>query len=377
MTAAVIFAGPSILGLDRSPWTELVFLPPAKQGDVYRAALARPRAIGIIDGYFDGVPSVWHKEILWALSQGIRVFGGASMGALRAAELDVFGMAGIGRIYRWYCDGILEDDDEVALVHGPEDTDFLPLSEPMVNVRASCEAAVRAGAVDQATAEAIVAIAKRQHYRERTWDSVLAAADVSALEEFRSWIAAGRIDQKRLDAAELIRAVAAFIGDSETARLPDFRFEWTDLWDRVSFEWTTSESPSGDREDVSQSVVVDELRLEPHRYAAVRSQALQQAVLLREAHRWRVSVDRPQKLEQLGRLRERLGLMRKADLDAWVRENGMDADELDALMEDAARIEVVSRLSPRSVDRQIMANSQGRRRLRRSGAARQGQAACR
>ena len=54
-----------------------------------------PGAIGVIDGYFDGVPSVWHKEILWALSQGIRVFGGASMGALRAAELDGFGMTGV------------------------------------------------------------------------------------------------------------------------------------------------------------------------------------------------------------------------------------------------------------------------------------------
>ena len=72
------------------------YLPPVSQGDVYRVALERPRAIGIIDGYFERVPAVWHKEILWAMTQGIHVFGSASMGALRAAELEAFGMEGVG-----------------------------------------------------------------------------------------------------------------------------------------------------------------------------------------------------------------------------------------------------------------------------------------
>ena len=85
---AVIFAGPSVRGLDLPSRNDVLFRPPAKQGDIFRATLTRPEAIGLIDGYFDGVPSVWHKEILWAMSQGIRVFGSASMGALRAAELE-------------------------------------------------------------------------------------------------------------------------------------------------------------------------------------------------------------------------------------------------------------------------------------------------
>ena len=33
---------------------------------------------------------------------GVRVYGAASMGALRAAELDAFGMVGIGKIYESY-----------------------------------------------------------------------------------------------------------------------------------------------------------------------------------------------------------------------------------------------------------------------------------
>jgi len=50
-------------------------------------------------GYFEIVPTVWHKEILWAMDRGIHVYGGASIGALRAAELADFGMTGIGQIY--------------------------------------------------------------------------------------------------------------------------------------------------------------------------------------------------------------------------------------------------------------------------------------
>lgn len=65
---------------------DAVFLPPASQGDVYRAAVKRPAAIGIIDGRFHDTPAVWHKEILWALAQGIPVYGSASMGALRGGD---------------------------------------------------------------------------------------------------------------------------------------------------------------------------------------------------------------------------------------------------------------------------------------------------
>src|SRR3546814_5694523 len=69
-----VFAGPSLREA-LPPGFKL--LPPAKQGDVFGVARSRPLAIGLIDGYFEQAPAVWHKEILWALSQGIHVFGAA------------------------------------------------------------------------------------------------------------------------------------------------------------------------------------------------------------------------------------------------------------------------------------------------------------
>ena len=82
----IVFTGPTISPAEARAELDALYLPPVAQGDVYRAALRRPKAIGIIDGYFERVPAVWHKEILWAMAKGIHVLGSASMGALRAAD---------------------------------------------------------------------------------------------------------------------------------------------------------------------------------------------------------------------------------------------------------------------------------------------------
>ena len=77
-------------------------------------------------------------------SEGVHVYGAASMGALRAAELDAFGMHGVGYVYRAYADGVLEDDDEVAVAHAGAEHGFRALSDAMVDVRATLAAAVAA-----------------------------------------------------------------------------------------------------------------------------------------------------------------------------------------------------------------------------------------
>jgi len=149
----ILFAGPTLRPEEVRSFGAAECLPPVRHGDVYRvASRRRPRAIGIIDGVFQHVPSVWHKEILWAMANGIHVFGAASMGALRAAELHSFGMVGVGRIFEAYRSGALEpygdapfeDDDEVAVIHGPPETGYVALSEAMVNIRATLAEAASA-----------------------------------------------------------------------------------------------------------------------------------------------------------------------------------------------------------------------------------------
>jgi hypothetical protein len=172
--------------------------------------------IGVIDGYFEVVPTVWHKEILWAMAQGIHVFGAASIGALRAAELDVFGMRGIGQIYEAFRDGVLEDDDEVAVLHGPEELGYPSLTEAMVNIRATFAEGVRRGVLAPEMEARLTEIAKGLFYKQRTYGAVLEAAAISGcpaapLRDLAAWLPSERVDQKRRDAEALLDAIRAHL----------------------------------------------------------------------------------------------------------------------------------------------------------------------
>jgi hypothetical protein len=161
----IIFSGPTISCEEvRTVLPDALTLPLAAQGDVYRATKEEPAAIGLIDGYFSQVPSVWHKEILWALHKGIRVYGAASMGALRAAELHGFGMIGVGKIFEAYKAGELEDDDEVAILHAPSDAGFFSCSDAMVDIRWTLRAARSGGIISPDLAGRLEAHAKALHY---------------------------------------------------------------------------------------------------------------------------------------------------------------------------------------------------------------------
>src|SRR5687768_18095211 len=118
----VVFLGPTLPQDEAAAILDATYLPPAEQGSVVRAVRTyRPRGIVLIDGSFGKVPAVRHKEIFWALAKGITMFGAASMGAMRAAELATLGMQGYGFIYRWYSLTPLADDDEVAVAMSPAD----------------------------------------------------------------------------------------------------------------------------------------------------------------------------------------------------------------------------------------------------------------
>jgi hypothetical protein len=208
----VVFLGPS-LDLDAAR-TELAadYRPPAAQGDVLSAWRSGARRIGIIDGRFNDVPSVWHKEILLALEEGALVFGAASMGALRAAELHRFGMIGVGQVFEWYRDGVLGDDDEVAVIHGREEHGFSAQSEALVNIRAAVGSASEAGVISAELGARLLALAKSEFYPRRSYTNLARAAkqhglDGAALDAFFSF-ARAQEPLKRRDARALLRRLS-------------------------------------------------------------------------------------------------------------------------------------------------------------------------
>ena len=160
----VAFLGPSL----PAPRRGFEVRPPARQGDVWRALDDGAGAIALIDGIFESQPSVWHHEILDALAEGIPVFGGASMGALRASELHTHGMTGVGQVFAWYRDGLVIDDAEVALLHAGAEHGFRALTVPQVNVRWSAQEAVRRGLLTPRAARKLVEASGRIFYQDRT-----------------------------------------------------------------------------------------------------------------------------------------------------------------------------------------------------------------
>jgi len=253
MTIAV-FAGPSLDRADASV-PGITYLPPAAEGDLYRAARQRPRAIGLIDGYFEAQPAVWHKEILWAMSQGIHVFGAASMGALRAAELWSFGMVGAGVIYRAYRRGVLIDDAEVAVLHGPAELGYPSVTEALVNVRANLSRA--RSALSNAARRAVLQSAVAIYYKDRTWDRILAkaVADGVARDEaarLKDWLKKNSFDLKRRDAGTLLRLMKARESDFDQPLRVSYAFEDTSFWQELIDRHTPDEDEQKAQSEVQK-----------------------------------------------------------------------------------------------------------------------------
>lgn len=318
---AVVFAGPTIRADEVAAYFEATVLPPASQGDIYRVARHGAKAIGLIDGYFEGVPSVWHKEILWALEQGIAVFGSASMGALRAAELSGFGMVGVGRIYEAYASGEIIDDDEVAVLHSPSELGFAPLSEPMVSIRATVARAASEAVLDADQAAALLDAAKARFYQHRVWDQILADFQAAPwCDGFKSWLKSGRVDAKRDDAREMLVQMAAFLNEGRESGLPPpHKVERTLAWHTL-VRRIEAEAHSLQAEDRR---VLDELRLNPERYEEFRTRALLRHLALREVGKTGGTVERETLAAQMSAHREALGLFSSSSLRQWLEDNGL------------------------------------------------------
>jgi len=340
---AVVFAGPTIPASDVALILEATYLPPVSHGDVYRISLERPLAIGIIDGYFEHQPAVWHKEILWALHEGIHVFGAASMGALRAAELTPFGMVGVGAIYEAYRDGVLEDDDEVALVHGSEETGYRVGSDALVNIRATLEKARAENVLDDHSATALVRVAKSLHYSERTYAALIeraldAGLAESILEDWRRWLPTGAVDQKRADAIAMLRAMRACL-DSGAAPAPvNFVFEDALWWN----ELRTHAAEIGVARDDAR--VLEALFHDPAHHARTIAAALGWQLAAEDARRDGATVEAARLVERASELCRRLDLPDAAALERWLVDNRTTRAGLEQLIESSATAERASSL---------------------------------
>jgi hypothetical protein len=344
--SVAVFLGPSLPRVEATAILEADYRPPVRQGDIYRLVQQRrPQAIAVIDGYFQEVPSVWHKEILWALDQGIPVYGAASMGALRAAELARYGMVGVGKIFEAYSSGSytpyndepFEDDDEVAVIHGPAELSYPPLSVAMVDLRETLAQAAQAGVIDAALRDALVAAFKRRFYRARSFEAlpeILTGLGVPSgtVQALQAWLAEGRISQKKADTAALLETLAAGCTALPTESA-DFVFERTTLW----AQFVEQAEAGASAQSAAERGVLEELRLDPDLYVGIRDSAVLRLRL--DADNPPPPADAGARRAALDRLRHRHGLWSRTALEAWAEACDLDRAGLDRLLDFEAALE--------------------------------------
>jgi hypothetical protein len=369
----VVFVGPTLAAEDaRALLPAATILEPVASGDVARVARERPDAIGIVDGYFDQRLAVWHKEILWALSQGVRVYGGGSLGALRAAELAEFGMVGVGRVFDWFHSGALEDDDEVAVVHEMADRGFRARSDAMVNIRATLEGAVEAGVISLGTERQLIAIGKSFFFAQRSFPAILSRAQKCAIDEIelarlKAWLRqpSNIVDQKRLDAQALLCRMNDDLAEERESEPPGFAFQYTEAWHELARSIASSDEPEAQVTAVSPARPVSQSFEDPM-VEGLFAAAGRRGDAFRD-HLWREAVERAfavhlsrgLAIDQVAvqtvadAFRRKNDLFTPADTSAWLERQGMDIGDFSTLMHEEALVGMVRGVYEGAVRAQI------------------------
>lgn len=203
----VVFAGPTFHGLSPRAFNGVEIRAPAVFGDVIRAAREGATAIGLIDGYFEQSQSVWHKEILLALDEGVQIFGAASLGALRAVECEAFGMVGVGEIFAEYRNGIRHLDADVAVTFGPAELDFVPLSLSQVDVEHTLMAMCAQELISTNDAELIKTSSREIYFKNRTIAALARANGVLSPSGFAEMLTRNWVNKKQQDCKVLLDAI--------------------------------------------------------------------------------------------------------------------------------------------------------------------------
>lgn len=214
MSKPIIFIGPSLGPEKARRILDADYRPPAKKGDLLRLAGLETvvNIVGLVDGLFlQDYPPTPIEVYQLAIKKNMVLVGGASLGALRAVELEKFGMVGIGKIFELYKKGKIHADDEVAVTFS-EDRQVLQ-SEAMIDIRFNLFLAQRKKIIDEVTKRTIAKVAKSTYFPYRNYGDIIDQSKklypelTSQLEAFRSYIYVYRQSLKERDAIRLIRYI--------------------------------------------------------------------------------------------------------------------------------------------------------------------------
>lgn len=212
MNKPIVYLGPTLSREEAIKILDADYRDPAKKGDFLMLSRDsdEKKYVGFVDGVFlhDYPPSpieVYHL----ATRKNIELIGASSLGALRAVELEKFGMKGIGKIFQLYKKGIINADDEVAVTFVRENN--ILQSEAMIDIRFNLFLAYKKGIITNQTKKRIAKIAKNIYFPFRNYEDIIKLTHqqfpsiYNELESFRSYILKNRDSLKARDAIKLLK----------------------------------------------------------------------------------------------------------------------------------------------------------------------------
>jgi hypothetical protein len=246
-------------------------------------------------------------------------------------ETERFGTIGIGTIYEWYRDGTINADDEVALVHGDEESRFQPLSEPLVNIRASMMHAVAEGLLNSEFGEKVIEIAQSLYYPNRLVSTILQrcrdlnfpASELRAVEQALS---TGYVDLKKADARELLKRIADVLaGSVERPVPPRFEFSRSSVFETL-YNLDRKIHVAG--EAVSQQDIVEHVALNCPDFQHLRRSALDRSTVFFFGMLLGIRVRQDEIVAEREVFCDERGLNSPADLSQWLRSAALSESDL-------------------------------------------------
>ena len=329
----VVFSGPSInVGL-RAKYSQFIFREPAQQGNILQVAqLCNVSTIVLLDGFYKTVPAVWHKEIIFALDKGINVVGASSLGALRAVELEDFGMIGHGDIFNWFKEGTLYRDPDVAVAHAGIGDDYKQLTIPIVNIYATLKDSpcrFSLGLINQ-----VLDISREIFFEVRTFETLIRAISNSNLvpetqKLVINSLRSNYVDQKLLDTQSALSYVASI--DFEDIKEASSTLNHTLYWNALSINDSYVFPESSGLLSTKQAFIAFQLLENPEDFMRMRERAISVELCQWLATIYNLKATENEINNMMAQFLDDRSLTENT-LDQWLRERGLTkADALDYL----------------------------------------------
>lgn len=214
MNLPIIYLGPSLSINKAKKIIDAEFRPPAKKGDFINLnLLTERRDIVLIDGVFLQEYPPSPIEVFQVINNtNFKVYGAASIGALRAVELEKFGMKGIGKIFGFFKQNIINSDDEIAVTF---DSNYNLLSEAMIDIRYNIFLSWKLGIIDKETKQMMVNLAKRLYFPFRTYENIIKKSCLlfpskeKYISKFSNYISMNKVSLKELDAIHALQYMSS------------------------------------------------------------------------------------------------------------------------------------------------------------------------